>query len=119
MTFGWATITAVVYDHDADRADLRARDLVRDCHSIGIMARIEDLNAAEAIEATWPANGMSNVRRPLITGANFADLIPPPTTGRACRTSTARSTPRTHLPSSSVAAQARRRRFIFRPISTA
>jgi type IV secretion system protein VirB4 len=77
MTFGWATIGVVVYDHDADRADLRARDLLRDCHSIGIMARIEDLNAAEAIEATWPANGTSNVRRPLITGANFADLVLP------------------------------------------
>jgi type IV secretion system protein TrbE len=79
MSFGWCTIVAVVYDEEAARADLRVRDLQRDCHALSIMARIEDLNAAEAIESTWPANGTSNIRRPLITGANFADLILPAT----------------------------------------
>jgi hypothetical protein len=38
MTFGWAIIGVVVYDRDADRADLRARDLLRDCLSVGIRA---------------------------------------------------------------------------------
>lgn len=77
MTFGWCTITAVIRDEDPERADLRARDLQRDCHALGIMVRIEDMNAAEAIEGTWPANGSSNIRHPLITGANFADLVLP------------------------------------------
>ena len=77
MSFGWATVTAVIRDRDADRADLRARDLLKDCHALGIMARIEDANAVEAIQATWPGNGYSNVRRPLITGANLADIVLP------------------------------------------
>jgi type IV secretory pathway VirB4 component len=77
MAFGWATIVAAIRDHDPDRADLRARDLLKECHALGLMARIEDLHAVEAIESTWPANGTSNVERILITGANFADLTLP------------------------------------------
>jgi type IV secretion system protein VirB4 len=77
MSFGWVTITAVIRDPDPERADLRVRDLQKDCHALGIMARIEDMNAVEAIEGTRPANGSSNIRRPLMTGANFADLVLP------------------------------------------
>ena len=77
MTFGWGTVVAIVRDESAERADLRVRDLQRDCHALGIMARIETLNAPEAIESSWPANGTSNIRRPLMSGANFTDLILP------------------------------------------
>jgi type IV secretion system protein VirB4 len=77
MTFGSCTITAVITDKDPDRAELLVHDIQRDCHGLGVMARIEDINAAEAVEGTWPANGTSNIRRPLITGANFADLVLP------------------------------------------
>lgn len=77
MSFGWCSVVAVVRDEEGERAELRVRDLQRDCHALGIMARIEDLNAADAIESTWPANGTSNIRRPLISGANFADLVLP------------------------------------------
>src|SRR5215469_9566301 len=77
MAFGWATIVAAIRDHDPDRAELRARDLLKECHALGLMARIEDLHAVEAIESTCPANGTSNVERILITGANLADLTLP------------------------------------------
>jgi type IV secretory pathway VirB4 component len=77
MAFGWGSITAVVRDEDADRADLRIQALRRECHALGIMCRIEDLHAVEAIESTYPANGTSNVERILISGANFADLVLP------------------------------------------
>jgi type IV secretion system protein VirB4 len=77
MAFGWATVVVVIRDEDPDRADLRAHDLRRECHSLGIMARIEDIHAVEAVESTWVANGTSNVERILISGANFADLTLP------------------------------------------
>jgi type IV secretion system protein TrbE len=77
MAFGWASIVAVIRDKDPERATLLARGLLRECHSLGIMARIEDLGAVEAIESTWPANGTSNVERILLTAANFADLTLP------------------------------------------
>ncbi|HVN90977.1 MAG TPA: hypothetical protein VMT61_14270 [Candidatus Binataceae bacterium] len=79
LPFGWCTITAIIYDTDADRATLRARDLVKDCYALGLPARLEDANAAEAIMGAWPGNGWSNVRRPIISAGNFADLILPVT----------------------------------------
>jgi type IV secretion system protein VirB4 len=77
MTFGWCTITAVILDPNPEMASLRARDLVKDLAALGITARIEDANAAEAIMGTWPGDGWSNVRRPMITAGNFAELIMP------------------------------------------
>jgi type IV secretion system protein VirB4 len=77
MAFGWATVVAVIRDEDAERANLRVRDLQKECHALGIMARIEDMHAPEAIESTWPANGTSNVERILISGGNMADLVLP------------------------------------------
>jgi type IV secretion system protein TrbE len=77
MPFGWLTVTAIIWDADPDRATMRARDLVKDCGALGLLARIEDANAIEAILGTWPGQGWSNVRRPMMTAANFAELILP------------------------------------------
>src|SRR6266851_3410326 len=77
MPFGWCTITAVIFDPNPELASLRARDLVKDLSAVGIGARIEDANAAEAIMGTWPGDGWSNVRRPMITAGNFAELMLP------------------------------------------
>ena len=77
MAFGHATVVALIRDEDPDRADLRVNDMRKECHSLGLMCRIEDLGAVEAIQSTWPANGTSNVERILISGANYADLVLP------------------------------------------
>jgi type IV secretory pathway VirB4 component len=77
MPFGWCTITVVIIDPNPEMASLRARDLVKDLAALGITARIEDANAAEAIMGTWPGDGWSNVRRPMITAGNFAELVLP------------------------------------------
>ncbi len=77
MPFGRGTISAVIWDHNSEIASLRARDLVKDCAALGISARLEDANATEAILGTWPGDGWSNVRRPMITAGNFADLMLP------------------------------------------
>ncbi len=79
LPFGWGTITLIIYDTDPERATLRARDMVKDCYALGLPARLEDANAAEAIMGAWPGNGWSNVRRPMISAGNFADLILPVT----------------------------------------
>lgn len=77
ITFGYSTIVAIVRDVDPDRTTLRAQELLRECHAMGVMARIEDLNAVEAIIGSWPGNTTANVRRPLITAQNFADVVLP------------------------------------------
>ena len=76
-TFGYSTITAIVRDSDSDRALLRANDVVRECHAMGVLARVETWNAVEAIVGSWPGNVDANVRKPKITAANFADLVLP------------------------------------------
>jgi type IV secretion system protein TrbE len=77
IPFGWATITAVIKDTDSERATARARGLVKDLSAIGLIARVEDANAVEAAQGTWPGDGWSNVRRPMITAGNFAELTLP------------------------------------------
>jgi type IV secretion system protein VirB4 len=77
MPFGWCTITAVVFDQNPEMAELRCRDIIKDLSAIGIVARLEDANAPEAIMSSWPGDGGSNVRRPMITAGNFAELVLP------------------------------------------
>ena len=77
MPFGWCTITVIVFDPNPELAELRCRDLIKDLSTMGIVARLEDANAPEAIMGSWPGDGWSNVRRPMITAGNFAELILP------------------------------------------
>jgi type IV secretion system protein VirB4 len=42
----------------------------------GFFARIEDFNAIEAWRGFLPGDGYSNVRKPLVSSQNLADLIP-------------------------------------------
>ena len=77
MPFGWCTIVIIVWDANAELAELRRRDIYKDLSALGIVARLEDANAAEAIMSSWPGDGWSNVRRPIITAGNFAELILP------------------------------------------
>ena len=55
--FGFLSVRALIFDEDAGRADLRARELVRRLQNSGIGARIEDVNAVEAIKGSQPGNG--------------------------------------------------------------
>lgn len=75
--FGFCTVTAVVIDEDAERANLRARTLVRALRNSGLGARIEDANAVEAIKGAWPGVGWHNVRRPLLQAGNLTHLMLP------------------------------------------
>jgi type IV secretion system protein TrbE len=77
LPFGWCTITAVVKDNDPERATARARGLIKDLSALGLFARLEDANAVEAVHGTYPGDGWSNVRRPLLSAGNFAELILP------------------------------------------
>jgi type IV secretion system protein TrbE len=85
--FGRATITAIVRDRDPDLADMMANTLIEACHnstSGPMLARLEDVNAAEAIAGSYPGHiildgkeHVANQRKILITGFNFADAVLP------------------------------------------
>lgn len=72
--FGFLSVWALIFDEDAGRADLRARELVRRLQNAGVGARVEDVNAVEAFKGSQPGNGWSDVTRPLVNGINFAHL---------------------------------------------
>jgi len=74
MPFGFLSLWVLIFDEDADRADLRKREFVRRLQNAGIGARAEDVNAVEDFKGSQPGNGWSEVTRPLVSGINFAHL---------------------------------------------
>jgi len=72
--FGFLSVWALIFDEAAERADLRARELVRRLQNAGVGARVEDVNAVEAFKGAQPGDGWSDVTRPLVSGVNFAHL---------------------------------------------
>ncbi len=67
---------AVVTADDDRGADTVARAIVRALGDAGFGARIETVNAVEAFLGTLPGHGSPNVRRPIVSGAAIADLVP-------------------------------------------
>jgi type IV secretion system protein VirB4 len=74
VPYGWASITALVMGPDAAEVNSRARQLGKDLSANQHMGRIEDAMAVEAVKSSWPGQGTSNERRPLISGFNYADI---------------------------------------------
>jgi len=67
---------AVVIEDDPAAADAVARSIVRAFGDAGFGARIESVNAVDAFLGTLPGHGAPNVRRPIVSGAAVADLVP-------------------------------------------
>jgi type IV secretion system protein TrbE len=66
----------VVTDVDATRADAVAAELLKTLHDAGYTGRVEGVNALEAYLGTLPGHGYPNLRRPLVSTRNIADLLP-------------------------------------------
>ena len=77
MPFGWATFTVSFIGTADEEVYSRQRQALKDLNAIGIGARIEDANATPAVFGSHPGNGIDNVRRPLMSMGNFAELILP------------------------------------------
>ena len=57
-------------------ADERARAIVALLNARGFVAKVEDLNAVEAWLGSLPGEPYADVRRPLVSTLNLADLLP-------------------------------------------
>jgi type IV secretion/conjugal transfer VirB4 family ATPase len=66
----------VVTDHDSRRADAVAAEIVKTLHDSGYTGRVESVNALEAFLGTLPGHGYPNLRRPVMSTRNVADLLP-------------------------------------------
>ncbi|HVT61633.1 MAG TPA: hypothetical protein VHR45_24945, partial [Thermoanaerobaculia bacterium] len=70
------TPVVVVADREPAVADRHAGEIVKALNDRGFTARVEDLNAVEAFRGSWPGHGYANLRRPILSSRNLADLLP-------------------------------------------
>jgi type IV secretion system protein VirB4 len=76
VRFCYVTQVVVVTDPDPAAADRSARRLQKCLQDSGFTARIETVNALDAFLGSLPGQGYPNLRRPLLSTRNVADLLP-------------------------------------------
>jgi len=74
--FGYLTLTVVISDDDPAVAAEKARAVTAVLNAQGLVAKVEDLNAVDAWLGSIPGEPYADVRRPLISTLNLADLLP-------------------------------------------
>lgn len=74
--YGYLTTTITVMARDPERAAEQARAIEAALNAQGFVARTEDLNAVEAWLGSLPGEPYADVRRPLVSTLNLADLLP-------------------------------------------
>lgn len=74
--FGYLTLTVAILDPDPAVAAEKARAVEATLNAQGLIARVEDLNAVEAWLGSLPGEPYADVRRPLVSTLNLADLLP-------------------------------------------
>lgn len=73
---GFYTSTIVLMHENLDQVKAAATEAMKVLAQLSFTARLETLNTMDAFLGSLPGNGYDNVRRPLITSLNLADLIP-------------------------------------------
>ena len=73
---GYLSSCIVVMHENKEALYDQARELRRIFQTLGFGCRIETINALDAWLGTHPGNGYANLRRPLISSLNLADLLP-------------------------------------------
>ncbi len=76
VRFCFYTPTVVVMQPSEGEADRAAEEILKLLADRGFTARIEDVNAVEAWLGSLPGHGFPNLRRPLLSSRNVADLVP-------------------------------------------
>lgn len=74
--YGFYTMSIMVSDRDADRADEKAKIVRQQLVDVGLTAKIEELNSVDAWLGMVPGNIGNNVRHPVISTANLVHMIP-------------------------------------------
>ena len=74
--FGAYTSVLIIMDRDIKSLQEKATLAVKAIEDLGFAARVETVNAVESYLGSLPGHCFENVRRPIISGTVFADLIP-------------------------------------------
>lgn len=75
-SFGYFTLTVTVWDGDLRRAKEKAAAVQRVIDGVGLVSKVETVNAVEAWLGSLPGHAYADVRRPVIGSLNLCDLIP-------------------------------------------
>ena len=73
---GYLTSCVVLMHENRETLQDWARELRRTVQTLGFGCRIETINALETWLGSIPGNSFSNLRRPLLSTLNLADLLP-------------------------------------------
>ncbi len=73
---GYISSCIIVMHEDMEKLESQIRELRRSIQTLGFGCRIETINALEAWLGSLPGVSYANVRRPLVTTLNLADLLP-------------------------------------------
>lgn len=76
VAWGFVTQCLVLMDDDLQRLEENVLYAVRAVEKLGLTCRVEKQNALDAFFGSLPGHGYENVRRPLVSTANLADIIP-------------------------------------------
>ena len=76
VAFANHTSTVILRSTNLEKLEESAREVVKIFERAGLGARIETINNFEAFLGSLPGHGKENVRKPLLTSFNFADIVP-------------------------------------------
>ena len=76
VRFCYATAKIVLTADTSAEADEAARLIFKVCQNMGFDPRIESINAIEAWLGSIPIHGWYDVRKPLVSTRNLADILP-------------------------------------------
>ncbi|EFY06957.1 VirB4 family type IV secretion/conjugal transfer ATPase [Succinatimonas hippei] len=74
--FGAYTSVLIIMDENLDSLQDKASLAVKTVEDLGFAARVETVNAVESYLGSLPGHCFENVRRPIVSGTVFTDLIP-------------------------------------------
>lgn len=76
VAFGYWTSAVILMDENKEALHESAMYVQKKITQLGFVARIETINTMDAFFGSLPAHAVENVRRPLISTANLADMLP-------------------------------------------
>lgn len=74
IRFGYHTAALILFDENPVRLRTNSQEALRALRALGFGATIEEVNAIEAYHGSLPGHAFPNVRRPLLTSENCADV---------------------------------------------
>jgi len=76
LNFGFYTTAIIVMDEDMDQADEKAKYIVQTFSGLNMKSKIEDINSVDAWLGTIPGALGHNCRKPMMSTANLAHMLP-------------------------------------------